>query len=79
VDGRHAEDGHHRVADELLDRAAVALDDCLHALEVPSKQRPHRLGISRLTERRRSDDVAKENRDDLPMHTAIIARLRSLD
>src|SRR6266508_5380995 len=29
----HAEDGHDRVADELLDRAAVALDDPLHPLE----------------------------------------------
>ena len=27
VGGRRAPDGHHRVADELLDRAAVALDD----------------------------------------------------
>ena len=27
VDVRHAEDGDHGVADELLDRAAVALDD----------------------------------------------------
>ena len=79
VYGRHAEDGHDRVADELLDRAAVALDDRLHALEVPSEQRLHRLGISRLAERRRSDDVAEEHGDDLPMHTAIIARRRSLD
>jgi hypothetical protein len=34
VDGRNAEDGHHRVADEFLDAAAVALDDRLHPPEV---------------------------------------------
>jgi hypothetical protein len=42
---RDAEDGHHRVADELLHRAAVALDDLLHALEVAGKERAQRLGI----------------------------------
>ncbi len=34
VDDGHAEDGHDRVADVLLDRAAVALDDLAHAREV---------------------------------------------
>ena len=34
VDGRHAEDGHDRVADELLDRAAVSLDDLASGGEV---------------------------------------------
>ena len=34
VHDRDAEDGHHGVADELLDAAAVALDDRLHPLEV---------------------------------------------
>ena len=34
VHGRDAEDGHHRVADELLDGAAVPLDDRLRRLEV---------------------------------------------
>ena len=39
VHHRHAEDGHHGVADELLDGAAVALDDRLHPLEVAREQR----------------------------------------
>ena len=39
VQPRHAEDGHHRVADELLHRAAVRLDDRLHPLEVAGEQR----------------------------------------
>ena len=34
----HAEDGHDGVADELLHGASVALDDCLHALEVAGEQ-----------------------------------------
>ncbi len=38
VSDRHAEHRHHRVADELLDRAAVSLDDCLHPLEVAGEK-----------------------------------------
>ena len=45
VHRRHAEDGHHRVADELLDGAAVALDDRRHALEVAGEQRTERLRV----------------------------------
>jgi hypothetical protein len=33
----HAEDRHHRVPDELLDRPAVPLDDRLHAVEVAAE------------------------------------------
>ena len=53
VHDRHAEHRHHRVADELLHRAAVRLDDRLHPLEVAGQQRPQRLRI-RLTPRARS-------------------------
>ena len=35
VDLGHAEDRHHRVADELLDRAAVAFDRGSHRREEP--------------------------------------------
>ena len=38
VHDRHAEHRHHRVADELLDAAAVALDDALHPLEIAGEQ-----------------------------------------
>jgi hypothetical protein len=38
VHDRHAEHGHHRIADELLHRAAVPLDDRLHPLEVASSR-----------------------------------------
>jgi hypothetical protein len=40
VQDRYPEDGHHRVADELLHRAAVALDDRADRVEVPREQRP---------------------------------------
>ena len=62
-----AEDGHHRVADELLHAAAVRLDDPLHALEVVRQQHPHRLGIGRLAELGRADEVAEEHGDGLAL------------
>jgi hypothetical protein len=48
VEDRHPKDGHDGITDELLDRAAVALDDRLHPLEVPGKQRPERLRVELL-------------------------------
>ena len=39
------------------------------SLEIPGQQRPQRLGIGRLTERRRTDHVAEQRRDDLPTLT----------
>ena len=69
---RHAEHRHHRVADELLHRAAVRLDDRLHPLEVAGQQRLQRLRIDGLAERGRADHVAEQHGDDLPMHWRII-------
>ncbi len=66
VQHRHAEHGHHRVADELLDRAAVRLDDPAHPLEVASEQAAHGLRIGRLAERGRPCDVAEDDGDRLP-------------
>jgi hypothetical protein len=63
----NTEDGHHRVADELLHVPAVGLHDRLHPLEVASKQRAHRLGISRLSERCRAGHVAEEDGDGLAL------------
>ncbi|HEU5211652.1 MAG TPA: hypothetical protein VFU10_02690 [Gaiellaceae bacterium] len=59
--GRDAEDGHDGVADELLHRAAVRLNDRLHALEVAREQRPEDLRIRGLPELRRSRDVAEHH------------------
>ncbi len=67
VHGRQPEDRHHGVADELLDDAAMALDDRLHALEIAREQRTERLRVERLAERRRTGDVAKQHGHDLPL------------
>jgi hypothetical protein len=58
---RRAPDRHHRVADELLDRAAVALDRAPGRLEVAREQLAHLLGIARAGERREADQVGEEH------------------
>jgi hypothetical protein len=75
VHRRHAEDGHHRVADELLDRAAVTVDYRLRRLEVARHHPPQALGVDPLAERGRAGDVAEEHGHDLP-HLARRCRLR---
>ena len=45
---RHAPDGHHGVADEFLDRAAVALDDRSRGVEVAAQELARVLGVQRL-------------------------------
>jgi len=62
---RHAEHGHHRVADELLHRAAVPLDDGPHLLVVATHQSPQGLRVYTLAERGRADDVAEQHGDGL--------------
>ena len=47
------EDGHHGVADELLDRAAMAFERCPHLVVVARHHAPHQLG-SRTSPRRSS-------------------------
>ena len=49
-----AEDGHHGVADELLDRAAVTLERGSHLVEVARHHAPHQLGVAHLAEARSS-------------------------
>ena len=58
---RDAEHRHHGVADELLDGAAVSLDDRLHLLEVACEQRPQRLGIGLLSQLGRAAEVAEQD------------------
>src|SRR5512133_458926 len=65
VHGRDAEDSHHRVPDELLDRAAVSLDDRLRRLKVACHHPPQALRVDPLAERCRARDVAEEDRDCL--------------
>ena len=62
VRDRRAPDGHHGVADELLDRAAVAADDLLAMLEVARQELAHGLGVAALGEGREPDEVGEQDR-----------------
>ena len=61
VQHRYAEHAEHRVADELLDRPAVPLEDWPHLVEIAQHHEPQRLGIDVFAEARRAGDVAEEN------------------
>jgi len=61
VKGRHTEDGHDRIADELLDGASVPLHDRLRGLEVTTHDAPQALRVDPLAERGRARDVAEED------------------
>ena len=74
VHDRHAEDGHHGVADELLDGATVMRDDRLHPIEVAREQRAQPLGIERLAERGRAGEVAEQDGDGLALLVRKLAR-----
>ncbi len=66
VQDRDTEHGHHRVADELLDRAFMDLDDRLHLVEVPAHHAAKRFGVELLAERGRARHVAEDDRHGLP-------------
>ena len=59
------EDGHHGVADELLDHAAVPLQLGPHRVEVARHHLPERLRVERLAEGRRALQVGEHDRHDL--------------
>ena len=61
---RRSPDGHHRVADELLDGAAVALDQSLARLEVPREELARVLGVAALGRGREADEVGKQDGDE---------------
>ena len=64
---RRTEDGHHCVADELLDRAAEPLDLCLRTAVIRLQAGAHIFGISGLGGCCEADEVDKEHRDHLPL------------
>ena len=64
VDDRHAEDGHDRVADELLDGAAMPLDRLACRREPGAHVAPDCLRIERLGKLGGADDVGEEDRHD---------------
>ncbi len=55
---------HHRVADELLHRAAVALDHRARRVEVAGLQLPHVLEVAALRQRRVADEVGEQDADE---------------
>ena len=61
---RRAPDGHHRVADELLDRAAVPADHLAGELEVARQELARLLGVAPLGEGREADEVGEQDRDE---------------
>ena len=71
-----AEDGHDRVADELLDRAAVALDLLPQASVVGADAGADVLGVSRFRGGGEADEVAEEHGDDLALLLHRRCRLR---
>ena len=67
---RSPEDRHHRVADELLDRAAEALEIRADARVIRRQQGPHVLRVELLRAGREADEIAEEDGDNL----ALLAR-----
>ena len=65
VDDRRAEDGHDRVADELLHRPAVALEDRPHAREVAIHDPAQLLGVVALAHAGPVGHVREDDRDGL--------------
>ena len=66
VADREPEDGHDRVADDLLDRAAVRLEDQPHLIEVEGQDLAERLRIEALAERRRTLEVGVHDGREAP-------------
>ena len=75
VRDRRAEDRHHGVADELLDRAAEALDLAGDALVVRAERGADVLGVGPVGAGREADEVDEEHGDDL----ALLAARRRLE
>ena len=65
VQDRQAEDRHDRVADVLLDRAAVGLELGPHRVEVAGHQLAQRLGVEPLAEVGRAPQIGEDDRDGL--------------
>jgi hypothetical protein len=77
VGDRRAEEGHHRVADELLHRALEALELFAEMGVVGVEQRPHVLGVELLGPRGEPDQVREEDAHHLPLLPALLAVERS--
>ncbi len=65
---RDAERGHHGVARELLDGAAVGLDTARDAVEELGHAPAHDLGVACGDQRRRVDEVDEQDRGEFSLH-----------
>ena len=72
--GRRAPDCHHRVADELLDRAAVEADQPAAGVEVAGEKLANLLRVARLRERREAHQVGEEDRDQAALRDRALTR-----
>ena len=77
VRDRRAPDGHDGVADELLDRAAVALDRPRGRVEVAESSSRVLLGVARLRHAREADEVGEEHGDEPALAPALLAGSRA--
>ena len=66
VGDRGAPDRHDGIADELLHRAAVPLDDVTGELEVAGQELPDGLRIATLGQRREPDEIREQHRHQPP-------------
>ena len=64
VRGGRAPHGHDRIADELLDRAAVALDDLACDIEIARQRLADVFRVTFLGKGREADEVGEEDADD---------------
>ena len=62
-----APDRHDRIADELLDGAAVEVDDLRRGIEVAREELANRLRVAVLRERREADEVGEQDRHKPPL------------
>jgi hypothetical protein len=74
VHHRDAEDRHDRVSDELLDAAAVALDDVAHRLEEAREHAADALRVEPLAQLGRADDVTEQDGHGLALLARLLAR-----
>src|SRR5688500_6211624 len=63
----NAEHYYDRIADDLLDGAAVTLGYRAHPVEVPSHRRPYELCIVLGAKRGRPDGIGEQYRNELPL------------
>ncbi|MGF6962090.1 hypothetical protein QFZ97_008046 [Paraburkholderia youngii] len=79
VRARRAEQRHHRVADVLVDRAAIGEHDPVDQRRIASDQRAQVFGIERARQHRVPAQIGEQNRD-LPAlvrgHFVVVGRLR---